>query len=222
MSLVMDKPLHLPPVRETVDDGEFKAAFDLTFESDKFVFYDHFGSVESKTLLPKIRYMVLALGVKWVILDHISIMVSGHATEGDERKRIDELMTKLRSMVEELNFGLAVISHLRKANGTPHEEGGKISMNDLRGSGAIAQVSNMIIAAERNQQAEGEERNVTTLRVVKNRFSGDTGVAGTVSYNSKTGRIFEGPAVQGLKFCMGDADTQGRFPPFNLEDAGDF
>jgi twinkle protein len=117
-------------------------------------------------------------------------MVSGMATEGDERKRIDELMTKLRSLVEALDIGLHVVTHLRKASGTPHEEGGKVSINDLRGSGAIGHVSNIAIGAERNQQSE-EDPNTLTLRVIKNRFSGLNGIAGQLTWKPSTGRLLE-------------------------------
>jgi twinkle protein len=63
-------------------------------------------------------------------------------------------------------------------------------MDDLRGSGAIKQISDNIVAAERNQQAEDRDtRNTTTLRVLKCREFGDTGVAAYVRYSKETGRI---------------------------------
>jgi len=191
MSLSLNRQLHLPDVRERTERDDLKKAFDATMGSKQYVFYDHFGTVEAKALLPKIRYMIQALDVEYVVLDHISIMVSGMATEGDERKRIDELMSKLRSLVEELNFGLHIVSHLRKAGGTPHEEGGRVSLVDLRGSGAIGQISDLVVAIERDQQCENGDRNRMRLRVLKNRFSGETGIAGDLTWDSKTGRLVE-------------------------------
>jgi twinkle protein len=47
----------------------------------------------------------------------------------------------------------------------------------------------MVIGLERNQQ--GEDPNVTTLRVLKNRFSGETGEAGFLRYDRDTGRLSE-------------------------------
>lgn len=178
MSITAGRPLHLPEVRQQTSQSELRTWFDETFGSDRIFFYDHFGSVDAETILPKLRYLVKGCDCDWVILDHISIMVSGMATDGDERKRIDELMTKLRSLVENAKFGLHVVTHLRKSSGTPHEEGGRITLADLRGSGAIAQVSDLVIAAERNQQDDDPaERNLMKLRVLKNRFSGETGLA---------------------------------------------
>lgn len=193
LSLAAGKRLHIPEVRAFVGQDELRKYYDNTLGTGLYTFYDHFGSVDASSLLPKIRFMALGCGVKWILLDHISIMVSGMATEGDERKRIDELMTKLRTLVEELNIGVHFISHLRKADGKPHEEGGAISLQDLRGSGAIAQVSNMVIGVERNQQAVKEDhRNTTRLRVLKNRFSGETGrTSGLILYSRTTGRLAE-------------------------------
>jgi twinkle protein len=190
ISLEMGEKLHDPTVRGGIDNNAIRGAA-LTALNNVW-FYDHFGSVEADVLLPKIKFMVLGLGVKWVILDHVSIMVSGMATEGDERKRLDELMTRLRTTVQECDFGMHLVSHLRKASGTPHEEGGRITLDDLRGSGALKQISDNIIAAERNQQDANEtERNVTTLRVIKCREFGDTGISAKVKYSKTTGRITE-------------------------------
>lgn len=193
ISLEVGRPLHLPSVRKTVSDDEIKRAAEKVLPG--FVFYDHWGSVEAAVLLPKIRYMAVNLGIKHVVIDHISIMVSGMAAEGDERKRIDQLVTQLRSMCSELDICLHIVSHLRKADGTPHEEGGQISLQDIRGSGAPAQLSNFVIGLERNQQAEGDKRDVTNVRVLKNRLTGQTGVVGALRYNRETGRLKPAPVV---------------------------
>ena len=187
ISLEVSRPLHLPAVRKEVSDDEIKRAAEKVLPG--FVFYDHWGSVEADVLLPKIRYMAVSLGIKYIVIDHISIMVSGMAAEGDERKRIDQLVTKLRSMCSELDICLHIVSHLRKNDGTPHEEGGQISLQDIRGSGAPAQLSNFVVGLERNQQAEGEKKNVTNIRVLKNRLTGQTGIVGALGYNRETGRL---------------------------------
>jgi twinkle protein len=186
LSLVMNRPLHIPEVRACVPDDAIRAEADRALRG--LYIYDHFGSVELKRIAPAIRYLAKAMGCKWIMLDHLSIMVSGKAEEGDERKRIDQTMTQLRTMVQEMGIGLHLVSHLRKSDGTPFEEGGQISLNSLRGSGAIAQLSDMVIGLERNQQ-DPDYANVTRIRVLKNRFSGETGVTGYLRYDPGTGRL---------------------------------
>lgn len=188
LSLELNKPLHLPSVYREVGPEAIKAAAERVLKG--FAFYDHFGSVEADILLPKIRYMAHSLKIRWFILDHLSIMVSGQASDGKERERLDTLTTQLRSLCSELDIGLHIVSHLRKASGTPHEEGGQISLQDIRGSGAPAQLSDFVIALERDQQAEDlEERNTTKLRVLKNRLTGETGLAGSLRFNHETCRL---------------------------------
>ena len=109
--------------------------------------------------------------------------------DGGERKAIDKLMTNLRSLVEETQCTMFVVSHLKRPEKKGHEEGGQVSLSQLRGSGAIAQLSDMVIGLERNQQ--GDNPNVLTIRVLKNRHSGDTGVSGQLYYNTETGRLEE-------------------------------
>ena len=57
--------------------------------------------------------MVQALDCKIIFLDHISIVVSG-ISDGDERRTIDNLMTMLRKLVEEVKCTMFVVSHLKK------------------------------------------------------------------------------------------------------------
>ena len=186
MSLHLNKPIHL---QETPKE-ELREAFDATLGTGRVFMYDHWGSTESDNLLGKIRYLARGCGCDYIILDHISIVVSG-IDQGDERRIIDNMMTKLRSLTEELNIGMILVSHLKRPSGEKgHEEGATTSLAQLRGSAAIAQLSDMVIGLERNQQAK-ENSNVTTVRILKNRWSGVTGICGKLAYSSETGRMVE-------------------------------
>lgn len=188
MSLHANKPLHKPGVEAT--EEERRAAFDATLGTGRLFSYDHFGSLDGDNLMGKLRYLVKGCGVRWIVLDHISIVVSGLEANADERREIDRLMTKLRSFAEETGVGFLIISHLTRADGRPHEEGGRVTLGQLRGSGSLAQLSDNVIGGERNQQADDEaERNTTTLRVLKNRLYGETGVACRVLYSKETDRL---------------------------------
>lgn len=187
MSIHINKRLILNP--ECVDESERGDAFKSTIGNGRFFLYDHFGSLDSSNLLSKIRYMIVSLGCKRIFLDHISIVVSGmdNDEDGGERKAIDKLMTSLRSLVEETGATMFVVSHLKRPDKKGHEEGAQVSLSQLRGSGAIAQLSDMVIGLERNQQ--GANPNVLTLRVLKNRFCGLTGISGYLYYDQDTGRL---------------------------------
>lgn len=193
MSLYLNRRVIIDP--NSVTEGQRSEAFKATIGNGNFFLYDHFGSLDSSNLLSKLRYMIVSLGCKRIFLDHISIVVSGMDSDedGGERKAIDKLMTNLRSLVEETQCTMFVVSHLKRPEKKGHEEGGQVSLSQLRGSGAIAQLADMVIGLERNQQ--GENPNVLTIRVLKNRFSGDTGVSGYLCYNPETGRLVDMDAV---------------------------
>jgi len=190
----MNRPIHLDltPWSE-LSPGEREArriAYEATVGSGRLYLYDHFGSTEVENLLNRVRYLAKGCGCKYIILDHLSIVVSG-LDDGDERKAIDVAMTKLRTLVQETGICLIMVSHLKRPNGDRgHEQGAETSLAQLRGSHSIAQLSDMVLGLERNQQDE-KTKNITTVRVLKNRFSGETGIATHLLYDKETGRISE-------------------------------
>jgi len=189
MSLAANMPLHLPDV--VVNDEEKRNAFDVKLGTDRVYLFDHFGSTSIDNIISRVRYMAKALDCKYVFVDHISIIISAQEN-GDERKAIDEIMTKLRMLVQETNIALIIVSHLKRPSDKGHEEGAVTSLAQLRGSGSIAQLSDMVIGLERNGQAPDEQtRNLTHVRVLKNRYSGTTGPACQLLYNKHTGRMLE-------------------------------
>ncbi len=189
MSIYLNKPLFFD--YNTISKEDRKEAFDKTLGTGRVFLYDHFGSLDEDNLIKKMRLLITQHGVDFIVLDHISIVVSGMDAGGDERKAIDVLMTKLRSLAEETQAGIIIISHLRRPQGDKgHEDGAKISLSQLRGSGAIAQLSDAVIGVERDLQADVGGNNIS-LRVLKNRFAGDVGLADTLVYNKETGRIEE-------------------------------
>lgn len=171
--------------REIVENGKFDQWFDELFGNDSFHLYDSFAEAETDRLLAKLAYMRSGLGCDVIILDHISIVVSASG-ESDERKMIDNLMTKLKGFAKSTGVVLVIICHLKNPDkGKAHEEGRPVSITDLRGSGALRQLSDTIIALERNQQ--GDMPNLVLVRILKCRFTGDTGIAGYMEYNKETG-----------------------------------
>jgi twinkle protein len=191
MSLAVNKTLHLPDCE--TNDEELREAFDKTMGTDRLYLFDHFGSTSIDNIINRVRYMAKGLDCKYIFVDHVSIIVSAQES-GDERKAIDEIMTKLRMLVQETGISLFVVSHLKRPSDKGHEEGAVTSLAQLRGSGSIAQLSDIVIGLERNGQHEDvNERNTTHVRVLKNRFAGLTGKACRLLYNRVTGRMSEIP-----------------------------
>jgi len=192
MSLDLSTPLHLPGAEYSEHDKEYEESFKRTVGSGRYHFFNHFGSNTVEEILARIRYFVKVNKCKYIILDHISIIVSSQQHATDERRTLDECMTKLRMLVQELDFCLFLVSHLSRPSEGSHEEGLNTSLRHLRGSQSIAQLSDIVLGLERNGQADDiVERDTTRVRVMKNRFSGLTGSCASLIYNRKTGRIVE-------------------------------
>ena len=192
MSVEANQRLYIKEIRDTFSLEQLKEWEDNTIGTNRFVAFDHFGSMSNEDILGLVRFMSNALDCKWIVLDHLSMVISGQQ-EGDERRNIDNLMSNLRKIVEECNVSLLVVSHLRRTSSDRgHEEGREVSLAHLRGSQSIGQLSDAVIALERNQQSQDPtEANTTTVRILKNRYTGETGIATYLFYDKETGRMSE-------------------------------
>jgi len=189
----LSTPVHLPTSAVKRGDEAYRESFDRVFGDGQLMIMDASFDTEATVdqVVSRVRFMAKALDCKVIVLDHISILVSA-GQHGDERKALDSIMTKLRTLTQDTGIVLFAVSHLKRPEGKAHEEGSATSISQLRGSASIAQLSDFVIGLERNGQAEDEtERNTTNIRVLKNRFSGITGPAGSVLYNPDTGRLLE-------------------------------
>jgi twinkle protein len=185
MSSAVGKPLHIGEH----DKASLQDAYGRTMATWNLYLYDGFGSYDPDVIYNRIEYLASGLDCRIVFLDHLSILLSG--LEGDERRMIDTTMTKLRSLVERTGIALFLVSHLRRTQTDhAHEEGARVTIGQLRGSASIAQLSDGVIALERDQQS-GSEHSTTTVRVLKNRYSGETGVAGQLAYDLDTCKFTE-------------------------------
>jgi len=189
MSIEANQRLHLPDVH--ISKEEWQKHFDATTGSGRVFLFDHFGSNTIDNIISRVRYLAKGLDCKYIIIDHVSIIVSDQS-HGDERKALDEIMTRLRTLVQETGIAMIVVSHLRRPDGKGHEEGAATSLSQLRGSASIGQLSDMVIGLERDAQHDDPEiRHTTRVRVLKNRFSGITGPCCDLKYDMDTGRLAE-------------------------------
>ena len=195
LSIEANARLYIDQVREQYTKEQLNKYFDNVYSGknkDRVWIHSHFGITDIDEIFSKIRFLIIGCSCKWVIVDHLHMLVSA-MSDGDERRSIDNIMTRLRSIVEETGAGLILVSHLRRVDGNRgHENGISVRLSHLRGSQSIAQLSDCVIALERDQQAEDpEEANTTHIRVLKSRYTGDVGMATHLLYDRDTGRLVE-------------------------------
>lgn len=187
ISMALERPILDPP---PLSEEELRVGFNKVFQDERLVLLDHQGSVGDSSLIDKIEYMA-QLGCKYMVLDHITIAVSEGSEGLSGNEAVDKVMSDLLKITKRYNIWLGLISHLRKSfSGKAFEEGNLASIDDIKGSGSIKQISFDIIAFARNLVAESEvERNTVNFRVLKSRFTGLTGDAGAAYYDPKTARL---------------------------------
>ena len=195
LSIEANARLYVDEEREKFSKEELDKMFDILYDGEnknRVWVHSHFGTNDIDDIFTKLRFMIIGCDCRWVVVDHLHMLVSA-VHDGDERRAIDTIMTRLRSLVEETGAGIILVSHLRRVDGNKgHENGVEVSLSHLRGSNSIGQLSDCVIALERNQQSDDEdEARTTKLRVLKSRYTGDVGLAARVIYDGETGRLSE-------------------------------
>lgn len=173
----LQAPTHLP---NTVFSNEeiLEAVSGVIGSNPRLHIYSHFDADDPEIILDIIRLLVSKCECKYIFLDHISRLTTA-MPEGDERKVLDFISTRLSKMAADLDFGLVAVSHV-------NDEG------QTRGSRNISKEAYIVLNLYRNLLAEDhEERNTTYLTVEKNRFTGMTGPAGALFFDDQTFCITE-------------------------------
>lgn len=192
---VAGRRFHVPDGSWT--QAELVAAFDVLDRGQVFI-YDHFGSTEWDVIEAKMAHMAVAEGVKHIFLDNLTSFAAGAE---DERKMLEDTMAKIAQFAQRHRVCIYLVSHLATPEGKPHEEGGRVMLRHFKGSRAIGFWTHFAFGLERNTQAEDEaERNCTTFRVLKDRYTGQSnGKVLFYSYDHATGRLrnADGPGEPG-------------------------
>jgi twinkle protein len=170
-------PVHLPD--SGVDHEQtLKAVQEVVRVDERLHIYSHFGSDDPEVILDTIRFLVSARGCRYILLDHLTMVVSG-ARGSDERTSLDYLSTRLEMMVKELDFALVVVSHVNDDGLT-------------RGSRNISKIADIRIDLSRDVESpDPVVRRTTHLMISKNRFCGRTGPAGELLFDPVTYTLSE-------------------------------
>lgn len=173
---------------------KLKEAYDWVCKDEGFVFLDHFGSMLIDQLMSKIKYLMNVYDVQFILLDHLSMLVSGLQTT-DERKMLDIVMTELAAFCASHDVGIIAVSHLNRdvADEFKAPKGKEnepffvnVKKESLRGSAALEQLSWVIIGVEPEIMPD-KSRGRVRLTVLKNRPWGHLGWADVLKMNEQTG-----------------------------------
>lgn len=186
--MALDMNIPLPNFRvNPPSKSDVQTSYDKLIANGRTYFYKHFGGLSTDTLMPKLYHYARSKNCDLIFLDHLSMVISG-SESNNERKDIDSLMHKLAQMVVETGVGLVQIVHLKRTGGDKSfAKGGEVELTDLRGSAALEQLSWAVVGMERDQQ--GDDRDFSCVRLLKNRTWGFTGICDQLKFESDTGRL---------------------------------
>lgn len=196
------KAFHVPDGSWTPD--ELREVIERLEKDDRLFFYDSFGTAEWETIESTIRYLVHSEGIRIFYVDHLTAL----ADPDDEKTSIEKAMKAIAMLAAELGIIIHLVSHLATPDGTPHEEGGRVTIRHFKGSRSIGFWSHFMFGLERNQQHEEESlRSITTFRILKDRNTGrSTGKLVYFGYDSAAGKLFATAAPENLERA-GFSDT---------------
>lgn len=202
----MGKPFHVPqldPSTALWSHEDYEAAVDLLADTDLVYLYNHFGQSNWDVIKSRIRFLRKNHGVRLIYLDNLTSL----ADPANERATIEQAMADISSMSQEMGLIFHLISHLSTpGHGKPHEAGGRVELMHFKGARAIGFWSHYAFGLERDKTHEDRElRNVTTIRCVKDRYTGQfDGETVHVKYDPKTTLLTE--TVVDFKDESGDDD----------------
>jgi twinkle protein len=197
VSIEANTKLYIEQIREEYPQEKWREHYNTLFKGvaqNRLWIYSHLGQHDVEEIFSKLRYLIIGCDCKWIIVDHLHMLVSSLAI-ADERRAIDNIMTRLRSLVEETGCGMILVSHLRKIEGNRgHEDGAEVNISHMRGSQSIGQLSDCVLSLTRNPRSiDPTIANTTKIDVLKSRYTGDVGRATHLLYNKDTGRLAEVP-----------------------------
>ena len=173
-----------------------RASYEKIVNNDQLVLLDHFGSMPIDSLMAKVKHMVLVEGCKYILLDHVSAVISGNESD-NERKDLDIVMTNLASFCAANEVHLVVVCHINRQDS--HQflpQKGKesepfwvnVRKESARGSAALEQFSWNILALEPEIMPDFSRGRVR-IKVLKTRFGDSLGIADVFTLDPETWEV---------------------------------
>lgn len=177
-----------------------RASYEKIVNNDQLVLLDHFGSMPIDSLMAKVKHMVLVEGCKYILLDHVSAVISGNESD-NERKDLDIVMTNLASFCAANEVHLVVVCHINRQDS--HQflpQKGKesepfwvnVRKESARGSAALEQFSWNILALEPEIMPDFSRGRVR-IKVLKTRFGDSLGIADVFTLDPETWEVVLDP-----------------------------
>ena len=202
MSLTDEFNLSNPEARRIVID-EYEQFRDWT--DTRMWLYDQQGTVQWKQVCAVARYCAKELGITQFFVDNLGKCVSGEDDFNGQKAFVDELC----SIARDHNMHIHLVHHIKK----PATENARPTKYDFKGTGAITDQPDNVIAVWRNKDKErklqdGKPVPITepdTLLIVDKQRNGEGWEGNIALYYDKVSQQFmPGHDSQPMRFFYGD------------------
>lgn len=183
-----DKPL------ECASMEEIEKAYNEVISNDSLVMLGHFGSMPITELMSKVKHMHLVEGCRFILLDHLSMVISGLETD-NERKQLDLIMTEMAAFCAANDVCVIAVSHINRSGTQDQFKPPKgqedqpfwvrVTKESMRGSSSLEQLSFIVLGLESQVMPDRSRGNVR-LTVLKNRPWGYLGVCDEFKVDEET------------------------------------
>lgn len=171
----------------------------LNWMKESFIFHDASRTneiVNTDDICKTVKHCAL-LGYKYIMFDHISFVLSGD-TDGNERKKIDNLLHTLSIIARNYPVHIWAIAHVTRNRSFSPERDPEtkeiiypywlpVKKEDGRGSGAFEQLAHNIICLEPEILDEDHTKGNVRLVVRANRTWGEERVCDVLTYDTTKG-----------------------------------
>jgi twinkle protein len=146
------------------------------------------------SIVQAIRYHAVVTGINHVFFDNITAATQ-HLTPSEINTEVGRIAMTLAGLADELDLQIFIFSHLNTpSSGASHEEGAPVREHQFTGSRALMRWCQQLIGFRRNKAAEGDEKHLSQIELLKNRKFGTTGSLDTI-YNPSTNGILQREVV---------------------------
>lgn len=201
------KQFHIPAAEGGYTASDLAQAIDALDECDKLVFGGNFSATQWEDLKQRIRYMAISKGVESFWIDNLTALVD----PAKERESTEIIIKEMALLAQELGVIMVLVCHLKTVEtGASHEEGGRVRLSQFKGTRAIGAFAHYAFGLERNTVHDDPEmRLYTTLRCVKDRYTGRAGGNSMCfKYQTDTGQLEE---------CEFPVEPEGAAPPTGFQ-----
>ena len=138
---------------------------------------DTYGMIRIKELRRSVYDAVTRRGVKFVVLDHLEFLTSMASSRENTNDQTAEMMREIKRWALDLGVHVMLLAHLRKQS-IHQSQFKRASMEDLKGAGAVYQISDNVVLLDRGKRGEDGD---PTMLVRLEKVRDDVGYEGSVT-----------------------------------------